>query len=315
MKKVIIAISILLSFNFFNCKLVEKETPPAVSDLEINISGLQPLPDSLEYNAWFVWESSDKKLQVKRITKFSADINGNFYYRTNYSSGYFQFAQELWITIEYKYSADTMPKAPSSSKILAGTLKSNLIDLSINHKNALFDFSTSKGVFVLATPTDTLTTNEKSGLWFVDSVSRPNGPKEGLDLPKLPVGWKYQGWITISGKTLAMGKFDDPKAKDTKDTTSNFGSTLSGFNFPGSDFLKNAPTGMTFPLDLSGAKVFITIQPEVYNVSVPFAIKTPTNFKVFEATIPNNAVVKTSYPLQNMMTNQPKGTVKFYVQI
>ena len=39
------------------------------------------------------------------------------------------------------------------------------------------------------------------------------------------------------------------------------------------DFLVNAPAGLTFPLDLSGAKIVISVEPDPDNGSGPFLLK------------------------------------------
>ena len=47
----------------------------------------------------------------------------------------------------------------------------------------------------------------------------------------------------------------------------------AGPPIPGEDFLLNAPTGETFPLDLRGRKVVISIEPSPDNSPNPFLLK------------------------------------------
>ena len=43
--------------------------------------------------------------------------------------------------------------------------------------------------------------------------------------------------------------------------------------FPGEDFVMNAPTGLSFPTDLSGGVAVISVEPVPDNSSAPFALK------------------------------------------
>ncbi len=123
----------------------------------------------------------------------------------------------------------------------------------------------ASGKYILATPTDGgAMTNEESGIWFLDN-SGPSVAK-GLNLPTLPSGWKYEGWIVINGIPVSTGTFIDANTADSNAASSNFKGTIgNGPNYPGEDLLRNAPTGLTFPTDLRGKIVAISIEPSTDN--------------------------------------------------
>ena len=48
---------------------------------------------------------------------------------------------------------------------------------------------------------------------------------------------------------------------------------MDGPNYPGEDFLVNAPDGLEFPTDLRGAAVVISIEPSPDDSAAPFFLK------------------------------------------
>ena len=112
--------------------------------------------------------------------------------------------------------------------------------------------------FVYATPTDTGTShdNELSGVWFAggDLASPGLG-----SLPALPTGWIFEGWVKHGGVLLSTGKFLENSARDLGKQYY----TGTGPDFPGEDFLTNAPTGIIFPFQFDqGDTVMISLEPE-----------------------------------------------------
>ncbi len=159
------------------------------------------------------------------------------------------------------------------------------------------DFMSAAGKYILATPTDGAETNEKSGIWFLSLAS--GSPAVGLTLPTLPAGWKYEGWVVTGGKPVTTGKFT---AVDMVDESDPFSSTMPGPPFPGEDYLVNAPSGLTFPTDLSGGTAVISIEPEPDNSPAPFVLKP------LVAAIPDPAMDHTTYDLTKNLSSFPTGT-------
>lgn len=71
---------------------------------------------------------------------------------------------------------------------------------------------------------------------------------------------------------------------------------------PGEDYLLNAPPGLTFPVDLSGFPIYVTIEPEPDDSPEPFGLKT------LVGTVPVNAVSHHTYILNPGFMDFPTGT-------
>ena len=97
------------------------------------------------------------------------------------------------------------------------------------------------------------------------------GPVAGLDIPELPAGWVYEGWVVIDGQPVSTGRFLDPTGPDD---FGGFSGPLGNPPFPGEDFIVNAPDGLEFPLDLRGAgTVVLTVEPADDDSPAPFPIR------------------------------------------
>ena len=202
------------------------------------------------------------------------------------------------VTIEPAGDADP---APADTHFLAGDIVGGVADLTIGHPAALgTDFSDATGEFVLATPTDGDRTNdEHSGVWFLVFP----GPTPGLDLPELPAGWIYEGWTVIEAIPVTTGTF---VRTDAEDDAAPYSGTVRTPNFPGEDFLVNAPDGLTFPTDLSGATVVVSVEPLTEDNRAPFVLKP------LVGDVPADAELEpVSYPITNGGFMAPTGRVDF----
>lgn len=197
------------------------------------------------------------------------------------------------LTLESSGDTDSTPAA---IKPLAGDFTDNKADLSINLGVSL---GTLAGTYILATPSDGADTNENSGIWFLD----PSGPSAGLSLPDLSgTDWVYEGWVVIDGTPVTTGKFNSSTEFDSFDGYSGD----QGYpEFPGEDFLQNAPSGLSFPTDIAGAKAVISIEPRIDNSPDPF------QFKPLAGDIPANAVDHTAYTMTDMSDNLASGSAEF----
>ena len=189
--------------------------------------------------------------------------------------------------------------APSAVHILAGDFSGSSSTISVSHPAALGnDFSASTGTYILATPTDGAMTNENSGIWFLDLSS--GNPAQGLFLPTLPNGWKYEGWTVINGTPVSTGTFTDATLADDANP---YSSNMPGPPFPGEDFLVNAPAGLIFPTDIAGGLAVISIEPDPDNSTNPFALKP------LVGDIPMNATDHFNYDMNTNLSSFPTGTV------
>ena len=175
-------------------------------------------------------------------------------------------ASTFVLTIEPQPDNDP---APSAVHILAGDFSGTNANLTVGHSAAIAtDFTASTGDYILATPTDGMDNNEASGVWWLDNSGA--APVAGLDLPTLPEGWKYEGWAVIDGTPVSTGTFTNVAAPDE---AAAYSGTMDGPPFPGEDFIQNAPSGLTFPTDLTGTTVVISVEPSPDNSPAPFLLK------------------------------------------
>lgn len=296
MKRFSIAILTAILFTYTGCDYFENSDSLNSATLEVNLTGLPFLPDSMTYVCWIDQDVAG----FKPIFAFAQDpdVNGNLNYKSETRLGYLKEAQILKITIEPESSLNDSSFQPSSRVLFSGRLKTGNTTFDIGPAaNQLNDIA---GKYSLVTPTDTVSTNELSGIWFVDSLLTASSPVAGLNLPELYGGWIYEGWIEINGTLVSTGRFTNP---DASDLSKKYSSTLAGFSFPGEDFLVNAPTGLTFPTDLSGQKVYISIERKDGNLTgiEPFAI-------LLSATIQSPAQANVTYELQKTNNVIPSGS-------
>ena len=155
---------------------------------------------------------------------------------------------------------------------MAGDIVDGVAELSIGHPAALGDdFSEASGSYFVATPTTESVDDEFSGVWFLNPPSDGNPPSAALDIPVLPAGWVYEGWVVVDGQPVSTGRFLDAAGPDD---FGGFSGPLPAPPFPGEDFIVNAPDGLEFPLDLRGnGTVVLTIEPADDDSPAPFAMR------------------------------------------
>ena len=288
----ILAAVVLTALTLSSCK---KDNPePSMSDLTLNLSGLSNLGSDFAYEGWLIVDGSPITTGV-----FNVDNNGVLS-QTKFSidSEKLKKATKFVLTIEPANDSDP---APAQTHILAGDFSGDAASVTVA---PVADFANISGKYILATPTNGPMSSEKSGIWFLDLST--GAPTEGLQLPTLSSGWKYEGWVVINGTPVSTGTFTNTKATDESDVYSGpmalgMVNGADGF-FPGEDFLKAAPSGLNFPTDISGGKAVISVEPFPDNSAMPFAIKP------LVGDIPMNAMDHVNYDM-GVNTNMPTGSV------
>lgn len=269
------------------CDYFENSDTLNISKFETNISGLPVIADTMTFVGWFQWENKTTLKKIaEKVFVLDADQNGNISYTSELPFRSLQRAELFYLTIENKNVANDSALIPSTRKILSGSFSFAAANLIVSDNAS--NFENIDGLFNLATPTNGLNTDELSGVWFVDSLL--TNPVSGLKkLPELYSGWIYEGWVNISGQFISTGRFSDPTKADL---FSNYSGSGNGFNFPGEDLLINAPSGLTFPTNLSNAEVYVSIEYKDgrTNGTSPFIV-------VLEGTIPASAQSNVSYNL------------------
>jgi hypothetical protein len=276
--------------------------PPSTT-FAISFTGLDPLLNGYHYEGWAIVGGSPVS-----TGKFNLDSNGNLVdlNGTEITNGEFNLggdlssATEFVLTIEPTGDIDDIP---AMTHYLAGDVSGGSAMLSVGHSSALGnDFLSSTGNYILATPTNGANTDENSGIWFLDLSS--GSPAQGLFLPTLPDGWKYEGWTVMGGIPVTTGTFTSTTDFDDADP---YSSTMPGPPFPGEDFLLNAPSGLTFPTDIAGDVAVISIEPFPDDDASPFTLKPLVGM------IPTDAMDHVTYAMDNNAGTYPTGAVTITV--
>jgi len=269
--------------------------------VQLNLSGLKPLEEGFNYQAWAIQYYYAYPLGIFNFNQAGQMVNvaGD-----SVLSGEFAVnlapdeITDIAISIE---AQDEMATTPAYTLILAGVVSEGQVDLTVEDELGIgVSFEDAAGKYVLATPTDGSGTNENSGIWFLDLSTGVS--LTGLNLPELPSGWNYEGWVLVGDTYLSTGRFDQFSAADE---SSDYSGSAASPPFPGEDFLQNAPAGVSFPLDLAGVSVMITVEPwEGYddNEEAPFFLK------ILTANIPPDAADHVTYDMSPVSDPLPAGT-------
>ncbi|MEM9996771.1 MAG: hypothetical protein AAF809_03635, partial [Bacteroidota bacterium] len=180
---------------------------PVTGTLSLAFSGLEPLDNGFHYEGWVMIDGapvSTGKFNVSDsgslVTLQGAAIaNGAF------SVDRLDAAAAFVLTIEPAGDTDAIPAA---TKLIGGDFGGASAALSTAHPATLgSDFASAAGQYIIATPTSAAMDDEASGIWFLDASS--GMPMAGLDLPTLPEGWAYEGWVVLNDSPLSTGTFLD----------------------------------------------------------------------------------------------------------
>ena len=186
--------------------------------------------------------------------------------------------------------------APSEAGILQGPFIDGIATLVVPFPAGIQEASGSYRVF---TPTDGPNTNEGSGVWAINANGQPT-----MTLADINNIYMYEHFVVINGIPVTMGRFRTTNTKDLRNPWSGPMNTEAPA-VPGEDFLANAPAGLTFPADLSGSQLLVTLEA-LYGDRVE-----PSQLVVLEGTLP--AVVGGEIiQLTNQTANFPTGTAVIY---
>lgn len=267
MKKLVLGFAAVVALTFTSCS--SDDSTPASSNLDLRITGLQDLGSNFQYEGWIIVNGSPVSTGT-----FSVDASGTLS-QTSFPVNTSQLAGATRFVLSIEPIPDTDPN-PAATKLLAGDFVNN--SATINSDNIVVDpmstvirtLGASSGKYFLGTPTDGNTNmNEESGVWFIDNSS--GSMMAGLSLPTLSAGWQYEGWVDFgNGNVLSTGTFTSATGADT---SPGFSGPQAAPGFPGEDFLTNAPAGLTFPTDLKGKTVVISVEPVPDNSPEPFTLK------------------------------------------
>jgi hypothetical protein len=259
----------LLAIGLFavSCSSDDDNNAPTNADLTLNLQGLEELGNDFVYEGWIIVNGQPVSTGTFSSVAFPQTFSVNAIQLNS--------ATKFVLSIEPAVDADP---APAATKILAGDFSGNSANVNSNNTvvdsgSTLVSLADSTGKYILATPTDMDDTNEASGVWFLDNTNAPPAVA-GLNLPTLADGWKYEGWVVFDGTPVSTGTFTSASSADDNAATSTFkGDAGNGPAYPGEDYLQNAPAGITFPTDLKGRTVVISVEPSPDNSAAPFTLK------------------------------------------
>ena len=267
----------------------DDDNEPTTASLTIDLNGLEALGSDFVYEGWIIVNGAP----VSTGTFSSVSFPQTFVVDAT------ALASATTFVLSIEPTVDPDP-APAATKLLAGDFSGN--SANVNSNGIVADFSTASGNYILATPTDMDDTNEESGVWFLDNSS--GSAVDGLSLPTLPEGWVYEGWAVIGGMPISTGTFTDVSEPDDNAATSMFkGDTGNGPGYPGEDYLQNAPAGLTFPTDLKGMTIVVSVEPSPDNASTPFTLKPLAHM------VPTDAMNHTTIPMGTGPVSSLSGTV------
>lgn len=286
MKNLAFVFLAFLAVSFVSC---DDENGNEEGTLTLNLEGLEELGTDYVYEGWLIVDGSPVSTGVFSSVAFPQTFK--------VPTSTLNDASTFVLSIEPAVDDDP---APSDTKLLAGDFSNDLA--SVSSTPLLGDMNQSSGQFILATPTDGPDTNEDSGVWFLDNSGMDLEP--GLNLPDLPEGWLYEGWVVVNGTPISTGRFKEINtADDNAATTPYKGSLNDGPPYPGEDYVTGSFNGIDFPISLLGKTVVISVEPNPDNSDKPFTIK-PLATQVSE-----NAEVHRPISLQAGPVVQLSGTV------
>lgn len=235
------------------------------SRLNLSLDGLENLGNDFVYEGWIIVDGNPVSTGV-----FTVNDNGDLS-ETSFSISKETLDSATRFVLSIEPAIDSDP-APADTKLLVGDFTGN----SANVNSAIVgDFSNAAGAFFLRSPTDEVdpgnpnNMNDQYGVWF-GTPGAP--PTPNFVLPKLSAGWAYEGWVVGESGPITTGVFTDFDGRDDFNLFSGDEFKM-GPPIPGEDFFLNAPAGETFPLDVRGRTVVISVEPVPDNSPAPFAMK------------------------------------------
>ncbi|MCB0281699.1 MAG: hypothetical protein H6627_03590 [Calditrichae bacterium] len=319
---------LILSFILWSCQQDGVlSSSKQESSVTVTINGLNDQADTTWYEAWLLPKDGSSVDSVLSLGILEKQDNGSFSVKADVNSGFLQTAENVIITMEldsekgYQVKNDSTKEAgPSAYIILAGELLANEGTVGIGHAKLIdFDLTSAVANYIIDTPTDPQNRVNKAGIWFLnidttrvlDSlgnvVSIDTTFSAGINLPAAPDGWSYGARISDGTQTVSLGAFTDPAKADN--AAKYNGTNGTAYAFPGEDFIQSAPAGLTFPMNVTGKELTVTITPRYPKKSVPFVVE------AFKGTIPTDSAVKTKLELPLMLENFPGGELKIELNI
>ena len=262
--------------------------PTGMKTLTLNFSGLEALGDAHVYEGWLIADGAPNS-----TGRFTIDADGMPSQTTfDVDADVAEAATTFVLTIE---PAENDPPEPADTHVLAGDFDAtNMASLTIGHGAALGDdFTTASGSYLLNTPSSADDDDDyDQGIWWLQMVDGLMMP--ALDLPDLPAGWVYEGWVVGDEGPISTGRFTAIDMEDDDGAGETAGP--DGYPaFPGQDFVDPA-------MPLIGYVAVISVEPDPDDSSAPFAIKPLMDTDI------EDLGIGVSQDMTNVSDNAPSGT-------
>lgn len=274
-------------------------TRNANGNMALDIAGLEDLGSDYVYEGWVIVDGT-----AVSTGTFTVDGNGALS-QTDFPVDGTNLATATKFVLTIEPAMDEDP-APSANKLLAGDFDGASASVSTSTAPALGDFSNSAGTYFLRTPTDETAGSENNGndfngVWFGTPGAPPTA---NFTLPELGDGWVYEGWVVTENGPLSTGTFTDFGAADSGNPFSGTENNV-GPPVPGEDFFI-APDGSsdTFPIDVRGKTVVISVEPVPDNSTAPFLLKPLVSMVAMDA-----ATAPTAHDFGQNLGSLPTGSV------
>jgi len=216
------------------------------------IDGLSPAAPGL-YEGWLQVDGSpisfgrfDVTADGKLVDPFGDDVDPRGFRVT----AAIDRVEAVFITLEPPADRDA---DPSTGVVLAGPVHGEARDVALTVTDAVgAALGTARGRFMLRTPTSAATDDESRGVWFGDAGGAPL-----LELPLLPAGWRYEGWVLRGDAAFPTGRFAAPDGPD-EDGAGDQGGAEPPPSLPGQDWLDEGPGRLTE----GDARVVVSVEPD-----------------------------------------------------
>ena len=225
--------------------------------LEVEGNGLEDLGYGWAYEGWVIVNGAPVSTGVFTVSADGMLSQRQFAVHVDAP----EMVEAFVLTIEPVPDADP---APSAVHLLAGDFSNGSAMATVGHPAALGDdFLSASGPYILNAPSGGGNAEYFNGIWWLD----PNtGPGPTLQIPALPAGWAYEGWVVGPDGPLSTGRFTSASGADS-DGAGITGGPAAFPPFPGQDFINP-------PMDLTGGyAAVISVEPDPDNSPNPFVLK------------------------------------------
>lgn len=261
------------------------ETPLPETRFNLFLDLPQNMPSLPADNYYALWVTNTLN-EARLLLQFRVNANGRLSLINNneldLNAAIFQFSNtELGTFRQFILSIEaSQVTEPTGSTLLQANYNGrNETQLSVPFATAYS--ALQDGFYMLAAPTDTSGNNQRSGLWLTQRTDgrTQNVPfnanlEPGIVLSLPPRGWSYNAWIRnnlSSNIWLETGRFEAVNRPDSR--VAYYDENISAFPYPGEDFLRNAPLGMFFPVNLPSTgerELVVSLEPKSIEAQRPF---------------------------------------------